>query len=138
MPDTSKGEDVVADSLRLDHWLMLTRFFKTRVLASRAVAGGHVKRNGERAKPGDKIRVADRLVIVREHERFEIEVKALPKKRRPAIEARACYSESPGSVAERQATSDRLKRDRMSMPRTAGRPDKHTRRLLRRRNRSGE
>jgi ribosome-associated heat shock protein Hsp15 len=132
-PDVLRG-----DSLRLDRWLVHTRFFKTRALASRAVAGGHVKRNGELAKTGDKVRTGDRLVIVREHERFEIEVKALPGRRGPAIEARRCYSESPQSIVERQAAKGRLKRDRMSMPRTAGRPDKHTRRLLRQRNRSGE
>ncbi|HWM28454.1 MAG TPA: S4 domain-containing protein [Woeseiaceae bacterium] len=131
-PDRGRG-----DSLRLDRWLVYTRFFKTRVLASQAVAGGHVKRDGERAKPGDKIRVGDSLVIVREHERFEIEVEALPKRRGPAAEARACYAESARSVTDRQAMNERLTRDRMTMPRTPGRPDKHTRRLLRQRNRSG-
>ena len=131
-PDRGRG-----DSLRLDRWLVYTRFFKTRLLASEAVAGGHVKRDGERAKPGDKVRVGDRLVIVREHERFEIEVETLPRRRGPAAEARACYAESARSVNERQAMNERLARDRMTMPRTAGRPDKHTRRLLRQRNRSG-
>ena len=131
-PDRGRGE-----SLRLDRWLVYTRFFKTRVLASEAVAGGHVKRDGERAKPGDKVRLGDRLVIVREHERFEVEVAALPKRRGPAAEARACYAESARSVTERQAMKERLTRDRMTMPRTPGRPDKHTRRSLRQRNRSG-
>jgi ribosome-associated heat shock protein Hsp15 len=123
--------------LRLDRWLVLTRFFKTRELASRAVAGGHVKRNGERARPGDRVKAGDRLDIVRGQERFEIEVASLPVRRGPAAEARACYLESADSIAKREATKDRLKRDRMAMPRTPGRPDKHTRRLLRQRHRSG-
>jgi ribosome-associated heat shock protein Hsp15 len=124
--------------LRVDRWLVLARFFKTRALASRAVAGGHVKRAGERARPGDKVSVGDRLEIVRGQERFEVEVKALPARRGPAAEARASYVESPRSIELREATTARLKQDRMTMPRTDGRPDKHTRRLLRQRNRSAD
>jgi ribosome-associated heat shock protein Hsp15 len=100
------------------------------------VAGGHVKRNGERAKPGDKVCSGDRLEIVRGHERYEVDVRALPARRGPASEARACYVESQRSIDEREVTTARIKVDRMTMPRTPGRPDKHTRRLLRRRNRS--
>lgn len=140
MPSASKAHlhSDQATSLRVDRWLVLTRFFKTRALASRAVAGGHVKRNGERASPGDKLGVGDSLEILRGPERFRVEVKALPTRRGPAAEARECYVESEVSRQEREAAIARLKRDRMTMPRTPGRPDKHTRRLLRQRNRSGE
>ena len=127
-----------ASGARLDRWLVQTRFFKTRALAARAVAGGHVRRGGERAKPGDKVSVGDRLEIVRGHELFEVEVMALPERRGPPTEARACYYESEDSVARREAATARLKQDRLAMPRTKGRPDKHTRRLLRERNRSGD
>jgi len=130
-PDNSRDA-----SLRLDVWLVRARFFKTRALASRAVAGGHVRRNGERAKTAGKVTVGDRLEIVRGHERFEVDVRALPQRRGPASEARGCYVESQISIDEREATTARIKVDRMTMPRTAGRPDKHTRRLLRQRNRS--
>jgi ribosome-associated heat shock protein Hsp15 len=123
---------------RLDQWLVFTRFFKTRALASRAVAGGHVRRNGERAKAGAKVAVGDRLEIVRSHERHEVEVRALPRRRGPANEARECYSESQHSIEQREATAARIKTDRMTMPRTPGRPDKHTRRLLRQRNRAAD
>ena len=122
--------------LRLDRWLVLARFFKTRVLAARAVVGGHVRRNGERARPGGRVTIGDRLEIVRGHERYEIEVKALPPRRGPASEARRCYVESQQSIDEREAATARIKVDRMTMPRTPGRPDKRTRRLLRQRNRS--
>lgn len=135
--NTHKDKDR-ASGARLDRWLVQTRFFKTRALAARAVSGGHVKRGGERAKPGDKLSVGDRLEIVRGHERFEVEVLALPARRGPASEARACYYEPEHSIAQREATTARLKQDRLAMPRTTGRPDKHTRRLLRERNRSGD
>jgi ribosome-associated heat shock protein Hsp15 len=125
-------------SLRLDRWLVQARFFKTRALASRAVAGGHVRRNRERARPGSKVTIGDRLEIVRGHERYEIEVRALPPRRGPASEARTCYVESQQSIEDREATKARIRVDRMTMPRTPGRPDKHTRRLLRQRNRSAD
>lgn len=82
--------------------------------------------------------VGDQLDIVRGHERFEVEVLALPARRGPASEARACYAESQRSLQQREANTARLKQDRLTMPRTDGRPDKHTRRLLRERNRSGD
>jgi ribosome-associated heat shock protein Hsp15 len=123
---------------RLDRWLVQTRFFKTRTLAARAVAGGHVKRGGERASPGDKVSVGDRLEIVRGQERFEVEVVNLPARRGPAAEARACYVETPDSIRKREEMAARLKQDRLAMPRTEGRPDKRTRRLLRERHRAGD
>ena len=127
-----------SSGLRLDRWLLYTRFFKSRSLAARAVAGGHVKRNGERADPGDRVRIGDGLEIVKGHERFVIEVMALPVRRGPATEARACYFESGHSMQERQSAAARLRADRLAMPRTPGRPDKKTRRLLRERHRPGD
>lgn len=123
------------DRLRLDRWLNFTRFFKTRALASKAVAGGHIKVNGERAKPGHPVKSGDRLEIVKKHERFLILVKGLPVRRGGAKEARACYEEDPDSERAREAVRQRLRQDRMTMPQTDGRPDKHTRRLLRQRHR---
>jgi ribosome-associated heat shock protein Hsp15 len=43
------------NTLRIDRWLYFCRFFKTRSLATAAVAGGHVKINGERATPGQRV-----------------------------------------------------------------------------------
>ena len=53
------------------------------------------------------------------------------ERRGPAPEARACYSEDEAVVKEREQKTAALRQDRMLMPRTAGRPDKHTRRKLR-------
>ena len=104
-------------------------------LAAKAVAGGHVKVAGERAKAGHKVRPGEMLEIVRDRERFVVRVERLPGRRGPAAEARGCYTEDPAASAERESRRRELLRDRMTMPRTAGRPDKHTRRLLRKRNR---
>lgn len=121
------------DSLRIDRWLYYCRFFKTRTLASAAVAGGHVRLNGERAAPGRRVTVGDRIDLARERLDYSLEVLAIPARRGPAAEAQACYLEDAASVRARQAKIEALRQDRSLMPRTDGRPDKRTRRKLRER-----
>ncbi len=123
------------ESLRIDRWLFFTRFYKTRSLAGAAVTGGHVRINGERARPASKVRLGDRLEIVRDQLRWVVEVRGIPPRRGPASEARSCYEEDPASASEREARQSGLRADRLAMPRTDGRPDKHTRRKLRDRSR---
>ncbi len=119
------------DGLRLDRWLWFTRFYKTRTAASDAVQGGHVRINGEPARTATRVRVGDRIRLVRQQLTWEIEVRDIPARRGPAREAQACYEESEESVARRRQTVTELRSDRLQQPMTRGRPDKHTRRLLR-------
>jgi ribosome-associated heat shock protein Hsp15 len=126
---------VTTNFLRLDRWLWFTRFYKTRSAATAAVKGGHVTVNGERASPGHKTQSGDRIELVRSQLTYSLVVAAIPARRGPAVEAQACYTEEPDSVSKREELIAQLKRDRMSMPRTRGRPDKHTRRKLRERGR---
>ena len=121
--------------LRIDRFLWFVRFYKTRTLAAKAVIGGHVKVNGERAKPGGRVATGDVIELVRDRLTYRFEVLVLPDRRGPAAEAQQCYAEDPGSRDEREALIASLRHDRMQMPRTDGRPDKHTRRKLRERNR---
>jgi len=123
------------DSLRIDRWLFFCRFFKTRTLATDAVAGGHVKINGLRATAGMRVAPGDRIDVTRERLPYSLVVQAIPSRRGPAAEARACYVEDEAVAAERHARSAALRQDRLLMPRTEGRPDKHTRRQLRARRR---
>ncbi len=121
--------------LRIDRWLFFCRFFKTRSKASAAVTGGHVKLNNERAAPGQRVQVGDRIDLVRERLNYSLEVTGIPSRRGPAKEAQACYVEDEETVRQREAKLAGLKQDRLLMPKTKGRPDKHTRRKLRKRNR---
>ena len=121
--------------LRMDRWLFYCRFFKTRVLSTAAVSGGHVKINGQRATPGGRVKCGDQIELVRDRLPFRLEVLEIPNRRGPAAEARRCYVEDEDTIKQREAQSVSLRRDRMLMPRTDGRPDKHTRRKLRDRNR---
>ena len=122
-------------SLRLDRWLWFTRFYKTRTAASKAVNGGHVRLNGERARTSSCVVVGDRIRIIRNQLEFDVTVTEIPVRRGPAREAQACYDESPESVAKREQRVTDLRADRLQMPMTPGKPDKRTRRKLRDRNR---
>lgn len=123
------------DSLRIDRWLYYCRFFKTRSQSTAAVAAGHVKINGERAMPGRRIKRGEKINLVREQLHYSLEVLEIPSRRGPAAEAQACYLEDEETKRKRDLQVAALRQDRMLIPRTAGRPDKHTRRKLRERNR---
>jgi ribosome-associated heat shock protein Hsp15 len=121
------------DALRIDRWLYFCRFFKTRSKASAAVTGGHVRVNGERAAAGQRVKVGDRIELVRDRLEFSLAVAGIPARRGPASEARQCYEEDEESIRRREEKTAALRQDRLLMPKTEGRPDKHTRRLLRER-----
>jgi len=122
-------------SLRIDKWLWFTRFYKTRGLAGKAVAGGHVKINGVRAKPSSSVAQGDVIDLVRDQLPFRLVAGGLPIRRGPAAEARSSYVEDDESRGRRQQILASIRTDRMQMPRTPGKPDKHTRRKLRERRR---
>ncbi len=124
------------DSLRIDRWLFYCRFFKTRSLATAAVVGGHVRINGERTTPGSRIKSGDRIDLIRERLPYSLIVIEIPNRRGPAAEARDCFVEDEETIRQREIQTAALRQDRSLMPKTSGRPDKHTRRKLRARNRS--
>ena len=128
MPDSN-------ESLRIDRWLFFCRMYKSRSQATDAVTGGHVKLNGERTSPGIRVKIGDKIDLVRHRLPYSLEVVAIPSRRGPAKEAQACYEENEMTRLEREALAEQLKFDRLLMPRTSGRPDKHTRRELRSRKR---
>jgi len=101
-----------------------------------AVSGGHVKLNGERTTPGARVKCGDRIDVVRERLSYSLDVISIPSRRGPAAEAKTCYTEDEDVVRQREQQLAALRQDRMLMPRTDGRPDKHTRRKLRERNRN--
>ena len=110
---------------RVDAWVWAVRLFPTRSQAAAACRAGHVRVNGERAKPatlvvpGDEVHVRggdvrERLVVVQR----------LVVKRVGADVAVACYLDhSPPPVPRERAPFVAL-RDR-----GAGRPTKRERRL---------
>lgn len=125
---TTKESERARPGLRIDKWLWCARFFKSRAQATEAVAGGLVHVNGERVKPSRLVHLEDQLHITRDETRTEVIVHGIPVRRGPAPEARAHYSETPASIAAREAQRERA---RLAAPAPDGRPDKHARRVLR-------
>lgn len=123
-----KEQDLL--KLRLDKWLWAARFFKTRKLASEAIAGGKVHVNQMRVKPARNIVRGDRLDITRGEEVFSVEVIGLNDKRRPASEAVQLYEESAESI-ERREQQRALRKISGSGMSPGKKPDKHQRRKIR-------
>lgn len=115
---------------RLDKWLWAARFFKTRALASEAVAGGRVHVNGERVKPARAVKVGDRLNITRAQFEYEVFILRLNDKRRPAQEAQLMYEETEASLRAREEQRDMQRAANAGMTFSDKRPSKKDRRQI--------
>ena len=122
----------MSERLRIDKWLWAARFFKTRSLAAKAVDGGKVTLNGERAKPAKELKPGNELTIRVAELEWTVIVKELSERRGPAEAARQLYAETEASVQQRQRAIE-ARRIRVGLVREdGGRPTKKDRRLIRR------
>lgn len=127
MTDDRNRESV---AVRLDKWLWAARFFKTRSLASRSIAAGHVKIAGARAKAAHSVRLGDEISVAIGPSLHVVVVRGVSGVRRGASEARLLYEETPASRAAREALTALLKADRGSFEPAAARPSKRDRRAF--------
>jgi ribosome-associated heat shock protein Hsp15 len=120
-----------SDRVRLDKWLWAARFFKTRSLATEAIAGGKVEVNGERAKPAKGIKPGDEVRLRLGPYEHVLIVRGLAERRGPATVAQALYEETQASRDARERLAAQLK---MAPPtfvyEEKGRPTKKDRRDL--------
>ena len=78
--------------MRIDRLLFNLRFAKSRTLAQKWIGEGHMRRNGERVTRQDlDVTEGDVLTLPLRNQVLVIELIALPARRGPASEARACY-----------------------------------------------
>jgi len=112
--------------MRIDKWLWVARFFKTRSLAVQAIDAGHVSVNGERAKPAKILKAGDGVVIRKPPLEYAVSVKGFSEMRGPAASAAALYEETEESRARRTALAAEMRS--LPSPRFKGRPTKKTRR----------
>lgn len=84
----------MSDGVRLDKFLFQARFFKTRAAASALIAKGRVRLDGRPvAKAHATVRPGDVLTFPQGRAIRVVRVVALPDRRGPAGEARACYED---------------------------------------------
>jgi len=120
------------EKIRIDKWLWAARFFKTRSLAAKAVAGGHVHVNDGRAKPARFVIPGDSLRIRRGEEEYVVTVLALAGKRGPAVEAAKLYLETEASIQARELQKQQRRLGAAAdLLAPLGRPNKRNRRLIR-------
>ncbi|MDB4874751.1 MAG: RNA-binding domain protein [Gemmatimonadetes bacterium] len=98
-----------SDRVRLDKWLWAARFFKTRSLATEAIAGGKVEVNGEHAKPAKAIKPGDEIRLRLGPYEHILMVRALAERRGSASIAQGLYEETEASKQAREKLSAQLK-----------------------------
>ena len=84
--------------MRVDRFLFFIRLVKSRTLAQSVIDEGHVRIDGKRVeKPSNQVE-AGSVIALPHHGKVRIlRVLALPGRRGPATEARACYEEIAGA-----------------------------------------
>jgi ribosome-associated heat shock protein Hsp15 len=117
---------------RLDKWLWAARFFKTRSLATAAVAGGKVRLDGVPVKPAREVKPGDELEIAVGDQRWTVVVRGFNEQRRPAPEARLLYEETAASAARRAEQAELRKLAPAPGAELRGRPTKRSGRMIRR------
>jgi ribosome-associated heat shock protein Hsp15 len=114
-------------TVRIDSWIWSVRLTKTRSMAAAACRGGHVRVNGERAKPAQTVRPGDEVRLRHLGRDRVVVVSRIVRKRVGAAIAAECFIDnSPPPPAREELPLGGL-RDR-----GAGRPTKRDRRDLKR------
>ena len=123
-------EKATLTHLRIDKWLWVARFYKTRSLATEAIHAGHIKLNGSTVKPARELRPGDMLDIAVGDVLWTIQVLGLNEQRRPASEAQLLYAETPESSARRAAAKEAHRLAPTPGSDLRGRPTKKARRQI--------
>lgn len=110
---------------RIDSWIWSVRLVKTRTQAADACRGGHVRLNGDRAKPSQTVGVGDEVrVRLDGRERVVVVTRVVSKRVGAAAAAECLVDNSPPPPERLPAVATR--------ERGAGRPTKRDRRALNR------
>lgn len=122
--------EIENDPIRLDKWLWAARFYKTRSLASEAVAGGKVQVNGDHAKRSRPLQVGDEIRVRQGPYEYRVVVRDLSSRRGPAADAAKLYEELAESRAARETMAIQLKSLHSAFVPEKGRPTKRDRREI--------
>jgi ribosome-associated heat shock protein Hsp15 len=118
-------------AVRIDKWLWAARLFKTRSLATEAIAGGRVHVNGVRVKPSKEVRAGDSIeVSFGQGRRIEAIVRDVSDRRGPAKEAALLYEETEESREQRERHRAEMRLTAPPGGRGGARPTKRDRRRM--------
>lgn len=122
----SKGDEPV----RLDKWLWAARFTKTRSIARDLIQSGKVTINQQRAKPSRAIELGAVIKIPVGFDFKIVVVEQIRDKRQSAPLAQEMYSETEGSVEQREKNAQARQLSAFHSPKPDSRPDKKQRRQI--------
>lgn len=111
--------------MRVDSWIWSVRLVKTRSLAATACRAGHVRINGDRAKPATAVRPGDEVRLFHAGRERRVVVRRPVRKRVGAAVAAECYTDHSPPPPPREEIAVAGRRDRGT-----GRPTKRERREL--------
>ncbi|MEU9106929.1 RNA-binding S4 domain-containing protein [Streptomyces xanthophaeus] len=122
---TGAGAGTDGGTVRVDAWLWSVRLTKTRSTAATACRAGHVKVNGERAKPAQAVRAGDEVRLFHAgRERIVVVRRPVSKRVGAPVAAECLIDKSPPPPTPVEAAVVGI-RDR-----GAGRPTKRERREI--------
>lgn len=110
---------------RLDAWIWAVRLVKTRSAATAMCRAGHVRVNGERAKPAQSLKIGDEVRLRVGDEGRIVVVRQILAKRVGAPQAAVAYDDLTPAPLPREERVVVAARDR-----GAGRPTKRDRRKI--------
>lgn len=91
---TGRAPEPARPTLRLDKWLFIARFFRSRELASEVIESGHLRLNAQpMRKPGHGVSPGDVLTFPQGGRIRVIRVLALGERRGPADMAQTLYDD---------------------------------------------
>ncbi|MFI1964645.1 RNA-binding S4 domain-containing protein [Streptomyces pathocidini] len=112
---------------RVDSWVWAVRLTKTRSMAAAACRAGHVRVNGERAKPAQPVKPGDEVRLRHAGRDRIVVVSRIVRKRVGAPVAAECFVDNSPPPPPREAVTAVPQRDRGT-----GRPTKRDRREMER------
>lgn len=117
--------------MRIDKWLWVARFFKTRSLATDEVNHGRVQIEQQDVKPSREIRIGEVITIVQARMPRTVVVKGLSEQRGPAPVAQQLYEETLESLSARAEAMEKCRLSpEPALSLAHGRPTKRDRRDL--------
>ncbi|MED5370498.1 MAG: RNA-binding S4 domain-containing protein [Myxococcota bacterium] len=108
---------------RIDKWLWAARMFKTRSLATKACAAGHVKLDNETVKASQKVVAGGWVEVLTPGGPRVLEIVGILDKRGPAAVAQTLYNDHTPEPEPIESPLD-------LRPRGLGRPTKRDRRQM--------
>ena len=127
------------DKLRIDKWLWVVRFFKTRSLAAEEIGKNRVQVNGDVAKASREVKAGDTVSVRLGTAVRVVKVLGVSGQRGPALVAQKLYEETAESIAAQAAAREQRRMgSEPALSIEQGRPTKRDRRELDGARRSGD